>query len=269
MRDGSIRFQSSYDPILVDELKNGIPWLSRKWNERDKAWYIDIDYAQNLIEIVRSTLGIEPEIQGNLFVATQVVPEIKLIKLEYLGTAKDRGGNEPTAFGWVDGSWNAIFPLSILKQWFNFQNDDPAGAPTLYAVLGVSTKVSGADLKKAWRRAARQWHPDVNREPDAKEQFQRIQAAYEALSNPLTRRKYDAGLSFQVQTIKNGTSGMLEKHSWWYPPFRCGWLTIEGIDTLGRINVTKIVNWQDIKRGNLAMVSYWPKGGDHFKVRWV
>ncbi|MEN9208297.1 MAG: DnaJ C-terminal domain-containing protein [Gloeomargarita sp. GMQP_bins_120] len=61
-----------------------------------------------------------------------------------------------------------------------------------YAVLGVSRDVSPEELKRVYRRLARQYHPDVNpNNPAAEARFKEINEAYEVLSDPEKRRKYD------------------------------------------------------------------------------
>lgn len=61
-----------------------------------------------------------------------------------------------------------------------------------YAVLGVDRKASADDIKKAYRRLARKYHPDVNSEPDAEDKFKEMGEAYEVLSDPEKRAAYDA-----------------------------------------------------------------------------
>jgi len=61
-----------------------------------------------------------------------------------------------------------------------------------YAVLGVDRKAGADDIKKAYRRLARKYHPDVNREPDAEDKFKEVGEAYEVLSDPEKRAAYDA-----------------------------------------------------------------------------
>jgi DnaJ homolog subfamily B member 6 len=61
-----------------------------------------------------------------------------------------------------------------------------------FAVLGLSRSATDADVKKAYRKLAVQWHPDKNREnPKAEEYFKRIAEAYEVLSDPEKRRQYE------------------------------------------------------------------------------
>ncbi|QWS34769.1 molecular chaperone DnaJ [Curtobacterium aetherium] len=62
-----------------------------------------------------------------------------------------------------------------------------------YDVLGVPRDASDADIKKAYRRLARELHPDVNPSPDAAERFKDVTHAYDVLSDPDQRRRFDAG----------------------------------------------------------------------------
>ena len=60
-----------------------------------------------------------------------------------------------------------------------------------YEVLGVERGASDAEIKRAFRRAAQQWHPDVNDDPFAHDRFKEINEAYQILSDPQRRQAYD------------------------------------------------------------------------------
>lgn len=63
----------------------------------------------------------------------------------------------------------------------------------LYETLGVDRDASFDDIKKAYRKLARSYHPDVNPDPEMAEKFKEITAAYEVLSDPDKRQNYDVG----------------------------------------------------------------------------
>ncbi len=60
-----------------------------------------------------------------------------------------------------------------------------------YKTLGVSRTATEKEIKSAYRRLARQYHPDVNKDPKATDRFKLINEAYEVLSDPKKRSKYD------------------------------------------------------------------------------
>src|ERR1700716_4144925 len=61
-----------------------------------------------------------------------------------------------------------------------------------YALLGVPRSATDEQIRSAYRKLARQYHPDVNGAPDASERFKQITEAYEVLTAPQRRLHYDS-----------------------------------------------------------------------------
>jgi len=67
-------------------------------------------------------------------------------------------------------------------------SDDPKG---YYKTLGLGKDATPKDIKKAYRKLALKWHPDVCKEKDAEEKFKKLAEAYEVLSDAKRRKEYD------------------------------------------------------------------------------
>lgn len=67
----------------------------------------------------------------------------------------------------------------------------PSTKRDYYEILGVPRNATQEEIKKAFRRLARKYHPDINKDPDAQEKFKEINEAYQVLSDPEKRKLYD------------------------------------------------------------------------------
>ena len=70
--------------------------------------------------------------------------------------------------------------------------------PTLYDILGLPKKAPNTEVRSAYRKLARTYHPDLNPDPKAHEQMAKINAAFEVLSDPVRRMEYDLSIGEAV-----------------------------------------------------------------------
>src|SRR6187399_3474865 len=77
-----------------------------------------------------------------------------------------------------------------------------------YDVLGVERDASAEDIRKAYRKLARQHHPDVNKDPGAEDRFKEVSEAYEVLRDPEKRERYDRlGANWRAGDDVSGAAG--------------------------------------------------------------
>jgi hypothetical protein len=271
LKDGNLVLKTPYSRDLVDDLKASIPTIARRWDPSNKVWVIAYMHGQDIIEVVERNLGIQLAIPKQVTYADPQ-PVTRLLKIEYIGAAKERENGDITATGYCNGEWSVSFPLKVLRRYFEGDSNGsikPDGAPTYYAVLGVAKNATDRDIKRAYRIAAKTWHPDLNDTPDAPTQFRQIRTAYEILSDGQQRRKYDAGLYLQSKAGRGKGGGAITEYAIWLPPKRCGYVTVVGKEFMGRMSVERILRWDDIIESGLIMVSFWPKGATMFEADWV
>ncbi|HAT7748734.1 TPA: DnaJ domain-containing protein [Legionella pneumophila] len=72
-----------------------------------------------------------------------------------------------------------------------------------YKIMGVSQDASEKDIKMAYRKLARKYHPDISKEPDAEERFKEMAEAYEVLKDPKKRSEYDQYLKYKEFNPQN------------------------------------------------------------------
>lgn len=269
---GALAITTPYNEAFKMALKATVPVTDRQWEPNTKRWLVSADYGSQVKRLIERHYG-ETVSLPDLHSAPQAI-ETKILDVRYIGAAKAREDGTETAYGWSNGGWTVIFSKAVLLEWFG-QTSRPGEAHTLYAVLGVSQSVDAAELKSAWKRMARTWHPDVSREPGSAEQFRAIQEAYQTLSDEGKRGRYDAGLQFEAMSKKalRGPSDWdvvsIGKNEW-RSPLRCGLILVEGQERLGRFVVSSIQQWADIpnERGEVLVTS-WAAGDDTFTESWV
>ncbi len=76
-----------------------------------------------------------------------------------------------------------------------------------YAELGIPHDASTDEVREAFRRLAKQWHPDLYKAPDAEARFKRINEAYQVLSDSGERERYDRALAYSRQEQGSRTQG--------------------------------------------------------------
>jgi len=263
-KGSSLSFRSSYDPGLIAALKAEIPHTDRRWDPTAKAWLVAPQHGQILARLCNTHLGIIVPVPS---IQTATCPEIRILDIRYLGKTKSRpGADERTAYGFSDGSWSVVIPESVLLTWFSGLASR-AEATTLYGLLGVKRTASQDLILAGFRRLAFHWHPDRSSEPDAAEMFIKIKSAYDLLSDPRKRSKYDAGLALEATLGDRNVNSFLQDYQ---PPLRCGYVQAEGVEQVGRFVVSKIYAWEEIinSRGQVLVTS-WPFGADMFSERWV
>lgn len=85
--------------------------------------------------------------------------------------------------------------------------------PNLYAILGIKPKTPIEDVRKAYRKLAREYHPDLNPDPKAHERMAVINEAFEVLSDPVRRSEYDHSIGNTVHFEPNGEAHVRKPES--------------------------------------------------------
>jgi len=281
-QNGELEINTPYNRDFVYDLKRDIPASDRAWDGRQ--WVVLDHHEQKVSDIIYINYGVRPSVTVSRNITSS--PSVQFIKLEYLGRCKDKSPDEPMASGWVNGSWSFLFRESALRSFFlgteppnESKYTQKPQEDTHYSVLGITRSSTQDDVKKAYRRMAKQWHPDVNRgDPDAAAMFIKINDANAKLSDPIQRKKYDFILRLIEEDLKSkpktDLGAMIDSYydnAYGYrSSLRCGLLVCDCGKRLGRFVVTKIHSWDDITdHQGKTMVSSWAAGDKMFSVHWV
>lgn len=272
---GGLKVVTPYNQQFVNELKTRIPATGRKWDPAGKCWMVAPKYGAELKSLIDQIYRCDVRIPAVLGVDDAVF-EITF-QADYIGSCKKVDGSTSGGVASVhaNGHWSAKIPEAVLRKWFNqAEAQEAADEPqTLYAVLGVAETAKPEEIKKSFKRAARQWHPDICREPNAREMFEKVKQASDVLLNVQLKAKYDAGLFFE-KLSKQAVSGLrgrqrsVSQFSSYTPVLRCGMLKVRARRELGLLIVEEILEWEDITNEyGQTMVSFW--AGDSHSVMWV
>lgn len=267
-----IEYHSPYSKSLVAQLKSKIPQNERSWQPDKKCWLVHNRHKKLLDNLSMAAFGSYPDVIG-VPKSANTGPVTKLLQVKYIGSPKDRGGGDNLSFALdFDGQWSIVFPEDVLRNWFECGiggQQQSVSVDTLYGVLAIARTATNQEIKKAYRRMAKRFHPDVCRDDDAGEMFKKVQNAYETLSDAMLRRRYDAGLAL-VASMDNQPDYVDYRNSKFYrPPLRCGLIMVTGKEEVGRFVVEKIQQWEPIKRGNYELVTSWDKVTESIIEEWI
>lgn len=272
--DGELAVGTPYDPQFLTELKRAVPVHQRRFDGTTREWIV----SSNNVAVVGDIII---KVYGQIVALPEVVHHTSVTRTEtyevrYIGRAKIRDGEPATSYGFCNGEWMIVFPEVVMRAWFNEPQSEDIQR-NLYSVLGIAQQSSADEIKSAFRRMARQWHPDVCKEDGASERFMRIKEASEVLMDDDKRARYDAGLALELiaqtgppesknkkkQAIANDFAKL------YAPPLRCGNVTVTGKFSLNRFVVDSISAWSDITRDGKTLVTSWPIGAERFIEEWV
>ena len=262
----TVEVATPFDPLFIAGLKAQIPSAARTW--RKPVWIVDGNYFDIVHALCVDAFG-PATVTGDPTVGVQ--PETRRVLIEYLARVKDDG----FALGWANGGWTLRLSEFTLRAFFeDIWVRNGKRTPTLYSELGIRRDAGADEIMRAYRRAAFTWHPDRCTEPDAKERFIQIKHAFDTLSDPAVRAKYDAGLRLQeanvVASLDRRVPSTMSQLGF-APPVRCGRVSCTGVQGV-RFDVEAIHAWDDdilqVAHLKLIRVAYWPAGAKSFETRW-
>lgn len=261
VQNGGLLVVTPYNPQFVTLIKS-LPASARQFNRDAKAWLVDTQYSELVRKWILTCYGEDVGVVNQTAAKPEL--EMRVCDLWYLGKTK-LNGDEYIASGMdKQKNWSYLFPEQVLREWFEGFAKTNHSAVTYYGILGVKRTATTDEIRSAYWRMAKQWHPDICKEPNAQEMFIKIKEVYDLLSDETKRAKYDAGLALESSM---GTSS--PDPNGYRSPLRCGYILAEGFEQLGRFVVQKILNWQDIVSDKGVLVASWQMGASEPVWQWV
>lgn len=261
------RISTPFNRGFVDGLKAAVPPDARHFE--GGVWIIEPAHVRTAQALLQKWFNRKVDVPA-LQIASKTVQTT--LRIEYLGRTAPREDGSVYAMGFCNGAWSVRFPEPLLRAWFEgpCPSATPAPARTLYSALGITPDADGVALKSAYRRMARQWHPDVCREPEAPTRFHELQQAYAVLSDAGQRQRYDVGLKLEAQAARPVSRSRADGDWGYRTPLRCGQVTVTAQASIKGYVVEQLHQWADIVRADgRVMVSSWKPGTDGFSIAWV
>jgi hypothetical protein len=262
---GGLAITTPYNPDFVIDLKRGIPPSARKWDK--PHWIVDPKFG----EVIRTLIALHYNENVTIpVISDDQQLEIQVFPVEYIGACKERSGglSGSSAMGFANGSWSVVFPESALRAFF--EKTGGSDYDSYYDMLCIKPSANDDEIKKAFRRLALQWHPDICKEPGAEAFFKQLNEANQILSDPTTRKRYNAWLKFERDAGRANPHRVVHDDYGYRSPLRCGMIVVEGVYRVGRFIVTKILNWNDIiNASGQTMTSYWSVDQERVVIEWI
>lgn len=226
LRGDAIVIQFSYNQTMIARLKEYIPSYERIWDADYKEWIIHPKHIGFL--------------RGEGFPVkdswpSSIKPKTINFNLIYLGKIKDgkaaNGANEQEQYIYK-------FPADVLVAFFK-----ASVFHSYYSILAIDREANQEQIKASYRRLAKQWHPDICKEPNAQEMFIALKEAFDVLSNQTLKARYDLispYLSVTKTPINN--AALVD----WCPPYRCGRISASVEPFAKHFIIRKIISWNDI-----------------------
>ena len=152
-------------------------------------------------------------------------------------------------------------------------------AKDYYALLGIAATATLAEIKRAYRKLAKQYHPDVSKAADAAERFREITEAYDTLTDPARRSRYDRLYGTSDRNRTTGTSGTSSGRDRSGSRSRTGNGSADGSQAASRVLKVLEDIWLEIRRRHPELPSVviiiasgsdgkHPRYGHHAADRW-
>lgn len=237
-RGDVLEIATPYNQDFVNALKAKVPYSDRSWQK--PHWVVSSKHLAEMEVLAKTHFGYVDVIYDKL----QSKAQRLTLVIDYLGRCKDDGYANLS----VGNVWAYRVSDETLKAYFE-QSQLPEQPQTLYALLGVQSTDSLEAIKRGYFRAAKVWHPDLNKDADAGEMFKRVKQAYDLLADPLKRTKYDVGLKFQQRQAQPSQS-WINKHTLpsdsggYRAPAACGILDCD-VELGIKNTITKIYSFAD------------------------